>query len=106
MKRKLTIAERIEVYFLNRACKKLYRKLNTCKYNIYLNTEHWKFFSTEKRKSEAFRCQSCGGVGYEVHHKTYKHRGYETFSDVLCLCHTCHMKIHKGTPAHLDSRYK
>ncbi|MGL5574714.1 MAG: hypothetical protein ACRDCW_04070 [Sarcina sp.] len=41
-----------------------------------------------------------------MHHKTYKQRGYETFSDVLCLCHQCHMKIHKGTPAHLDSRFK
>ena len=105
--KKLTILERIKLYFINRSYKKAIYKLNNCDYKLYLNSDHWKFFAQEKRKETDFKCELCHNKGIEIHHKSYEHRGYETFNDVLCLCHDCHFnKIHGGKPAHLDSRFK
>ncbi len=106
MRKKLSIIKKVKLYFINKSYKKLNETLKTCDYSIYLETDHWKFFSSEKRKNAKYKCEICGEKGIEVHHKTYEHRGFETFNDVLCLCHKCHMEIHNGKPAHLDSRYK
>lgn len=72
--------------------------LNTLKYmpyEEYLQTEHWLHFRNEALKWSQNKCQLCEKThNLNVHHKTYKNRGRETFNDIIVLCKDCHAKIH------------
>lgn len=64
-------------------------------YREYLCSPHWqkvrcKFLETHKH------CYLCGTTKrLSVHHKTYKRRGRERMTDLLCLCWPCHKKVHE-----------
>lgn len=52
-------------------------------------------------------CEGCGRnndeVGLVVHHKTYKHLGYEDkFDDCVVLCGPCHDELHKDPESYWD----
>jgi len=71
-------------------------------YREYLRSPHWqkvrrKFLGTHKR------CYLCGTTKrLSVHHKTYKRRGWERMTDLLCLCWPCHKKVHEYLDANKD----
>jgi len=46
------------------------------------------------------RCVLCnkGGVGLQVHHRTYDRYGQELLSDLLALCRPCHERFHDIFP--------
>ncbi|WP_429169174.1 HNH endonuclease [Aeromonas rivipollensis] len=65
-------------------------------YKEYLKSPEW-----AERRARAIRtakasCQLCNasGVILDVHHRTYKNRGNEKFTDLIVLCRACHSKHH------------
>jgi hypothetical protein len=70
--------------------------LKSMKYEDYLHTRHWKWFAKEACDNANHTCQLCNATdtGLNVHHKTYRNRGHETFNDVIVLCSDCHKKVH------------
>lgn len=61
----------------------------------YLNTEHWIHFKKEVHIFYNHKCVICGSEeNLNVHHKTYKNKGRETFNDVILVCQNCHRMIH------------
>lgn len=65
-------------------------------YPDYINTEHWIHFREEALKFFGVHCGLCNSEKKKIqlHHKTYKNRGRETFNDVIPLCEDCHKKMH------------
>lgn len=70
--------------------------LNALDYKDYLLTDHWLRFKREAVKNAMNRCQLCSATDsvLNVHHKTYKTKGFETFNDVIVLCESCHKMVH------------
>lgn len=93
-----TLNDGLSIDTINRAYNKLVYSFNSMRYdsyNNYLETEHWKRFSSTARKHFGERCSCCGTkVNLEVHHNNYNCIGEETFSDVCLLCNNCHKKMH------------
>lgn len=80
--------------------KELYLKsldcLKSMPYASYLKTEHWIHFRGEVIKHYNGKCAVCNSEKeLNVHHRSYKNRGRETFNDVVLLCRDCHSKIHE-----------
>lgn len=70
-------------------------KLRSMKYADYILTEHWQHFRKEAIKFFNYKCGACGETKNTcIHHNNYENRGRETFNDVICLCDSCHKKIH------------
>lgn len=68
------------------------------KYQVYLESDHWK-----KKRKEAFDfygrfCEKCGKLGTQVHHKSYFNLWKESMEDLMIVCADCHEKIHKVKP--------
>jgi len=72
-----------------------YRRM---RYGDYLRTRHWKNRRLRAIKRAGFQCERCGRQGtastLHVHHKTYKHLGYEHDEDLEALCIACHREEH------------
>jgi len=77
-----------------------YRALKTIKsmgYQDFLQTPYWKAISYEVKRRSNFRCSLCGeNTNLNTHHTTYKILGKELehMDDLVCVCFTCHSKIH------------
>lgn len=68
-------------------------------YIDYLRTPQWRYFRDWLIQRAGDKCQKCeGGMlwGMEVHHLTYKRRGWESLEDVMVLCRRCHVLEHAG----------
>lgn len=68
-------------------------------YRRYLKCEHWQKLRLEALKRSGGACEICGFKPYQngklqVHHKSYKNLGNEQLSDLVCVCPSCHKKIH------------
>lgn len=97
------------------ACKKIYRarkkiefdlitrrrafevkRLRSIPYNEYLRTDHWRRVREMALSIAHGRCQVCNSDRHlQVHHRSYKNRGYEEPFDVIVLCDGCHSLFHK-----------
>lgn len=67
-------------------------------YNAYLQSKHWKEFRA-KIIEERGCCEKCGSTErLHIHHVTYDNLGKEKPDDVMCLCNSCHYKIHDCPP--------
>lgn len=65
-------------------------------YRKYLKTRAWKWRRHLILWRDAYECTECGYDRYlQVHHITYKRRGYEAYTDLRTLCKDCHRKEHK-----------
>jgi 5-methylcytosine-specific restriction endonuclease McrA len=64
-------------------------------YTQYLRTEHWRKARLQKLLLNPLceKCDSCADL--TIHHKTYKHLGQESLTELLTLCVDCHSKLHK-----------
>jgi 5-methylcytosine-specific restriction endonuclease McrA len=70
-------------------------------YTAYLLTNHWrtlrlKIYDLRKRTCE--RCKKKISL-YHVHHKSYKHIGYERNGELMLVCYGCHEILHKKKDA-------
>lgn len=81
-------------------------------YRSYLQSPDW-----QKRKAERIRvdggvCQMClSAPATEVHHLNYYNMGDESImTDLVSVCHPCHMKIHnlmtRATAVNPDGSYR
>lgn len=72
--------------------------LKSIPYEDYLKTDHWQHFRAEALKNAHHTCQLCGNQNLllDVHHRTYRNKGRETFLDVIVLCRECHEMFHKN----------
>ena len=69
--------------------------LKNMQYLEYLKTDHWQHFRKEAFKFYKSSCQICNSKNnLNIHHKTYKNRGRETFNDIVILCYNCHELFH------------
>ena len=63
-------------------------------YKEYMLSAYWK----EKRElcmeRDGGRCQDCGAMATEVHHKTYDRLFNEDLEDLVALCSECHRARH------------
>lgn len=66
-------------------------------YKEYLESEEWATISRLVRRRDQNRCRLCGAADevLEVHHLTCERRGFEELTDLVTLCHPCHMAEHK-----------
>ncbi len=76
---------------------KYYQNSIYFKYHEYLNSKEWK----EKRElvlqRDNFTCQHCKTApADDVHHISYQTVYKEALSDLLSVCRTCHLEIHKS----------
>jgi hypothetical protein len=66
-------------------------------YKVFLSHWYWGIISLYVRSLHP-QC-SCGNIKFlQVHHKNYKHHGFEHLywkEDLIVLCKPCHTKIHK-----------
>lgn len=69
--------------------------LRALPYNEYLLTDHWQQKRVGALGRAGSRCQVCNAPKtLNVHHRTYKHRGYEYDEDLIVLCKGCHQLFH------------
>jgi hypothetical protein len=67
-------------------------------YNIFLESDYWKYIVNIKKESTGNKCQICNSTKYlQTHHNNYKNRGYEykNLNDLVILCNKCHSTYHK-----------
>lgn len=71
-------------------------------YNDYLKSEHW-----QNKRKETFRyggkeCYVCKSKeNLQVHHKTYKRKGFENVAtDLFALCGKHHLDVHIHAKSH------
>lgn len=67
-------------------------------YLEYLKSTHWKlmrerFFKSKRFKGYCFICEKPQNV-YDIHHKTYSHKGREKLQNLVALCRSCHHDVH------------
>ena len=61
-----------------------------------------KTFKEQIRYRDGYKCQSCGvsetelGQKVDVHHKD-ENKSNLTPENLVCLCRSCHIKLHRGT---------
>jgi 5-methylcytosine-specific restriction endonuclease McrA len=71
------------------------------KYAKYLSSDRWKSVREKVLNKNNHKCQSCGELASQVHHRKYPRghkRGdfaYENMSYLEALCKKCHMKRHR-----------
>ena len=75
--------------------RKRLKLLGYSSYYEYLKSDHWKNFKKYYYKYNPKICASCGSQEkLNLHHRTYKNLGRETFKDIICFCESCHNKKH------------
>ena len=64
-------------------------------YDDYLKTIHWQDVRARALLKDPC-CVICGGADcLQIHHTTYENLGYESDTDVITLCASCHERIEK-----------
>ena len=73
--------------------------LSKMDYARYLQTHYWQRRRHEALARAGHACQLCNSHHrLEVHHRTYKRRGWEYPEDLIVLCSHCHAKFHDKLP--------
>jgi len=91
------LVEAMPYFYMDKEVESIANTLKSLEYSNFLKTPYWDAISSKKRASAKFRCELCGSGGItNIHHKTYKHHGYEYYymEDLICLCKECHEKFH------------
>jgi predicted HNH restriction endonuclease len=70
-------------------------------YDSYIKSDAWQQKRAERLQIADFKCEMCGRPeartknGLQVHHISYQRLGDEdVFNDLICLCPSCHQRIH------------
>ncbi len=68
----------------------------TMAYQRYLQTPEWQAIRQMALDRDGHRCVECGSTErLQVHHKTYRRRGWEKRKDLVTLCKPCHEAEHR-----------
>lgn len=81
------------------------RELAALRYVDYLLTDEWQERRRAMLRAAGYRCMVCNQEDgtLDVHHRTYERRGTEHPSDLIVLCHDCHMLFHRKGHLRLPS---
>lgn len=77
------------------------RILRSMPYEQFVYTDYWRIVRDMVLWKNKV-CAECGGGRiFQVHHKTYKHHGYEHLhlEDLIVLCRDCHALLHSKIKA-------
>lgn len=67
----------------------------TLAYREYMQSPDWARKKREYFKVHAKACKACGATKrLHLHHVSYRLLGKEPLSDLVCLCHPCHDRVH------------
>ena len=67
------------------------------KYKKYIRTKKWKTLASLVKEKAGNKCIFCKSEKKLVaHHHNYINLYNETEDDLICICNTCHYKIHRG----------
>ena len=68
-------------------------------YQIYLQSDHWKYLRNSKLRQVGYKCQECDSSQskLDVHHLKYKNIFDVTLGDLKVLCRACHYDTHNLT---------
>jgi hypothetical protein len=93
----LNLPPRISLEDLQSTCPDRPKGKQGSEYVKYLNTVQWKRRKAKVERRDRGRCRCCGNLAVfrEVHHLTYARLFCEPTSDLLLLCESCHLKIHR-----------
>lgn len=73
----------------------LARKFGYQDYDHYTNSQHWKDFKQQYRRSSLPQwCLVCRKAGYQLHHLHYDNFNAEKLEDVIPLCKVHHKEVH------------
>lgn len=71
-------------------------------YKEYMKSDEWKNRCEQRIRIAGNKCEMCGRLerncrnGLQIHHITYRRLGHENvYTDLICLCGGCHIKIHR-----------
>ena len=72
-------------------------------YKQYLETDEWKRTRIKVLEHYGSTCMICGsnGMNNHIHHRHYKHRGFEYYNDMSVLCVDCHKFIYEHHKARM-----
>lgn len=89
-------AKRIES---KRESNKRYNKTRDPKYSKFYNSKEWRVLSRRYAQDKGFRCEACGCIATEVHHKEYIQtpEGWNRrldYDNLELLCVKCHNERH------------
>jgi 5-methylcytosine-specific restriction endonuclease McrA len=59
-------------------------------YDAYLASAAWQRVRVAALVRARWRCERCGRLADDVHHRTYRRLGHERPEDVEVLCADCH----------------
>ena len=76
-------------------------------YSEYLLTEHWSAKRYKRLGIDLYRCALNAEhiKALEVHHRTYKHKGFEPMEDLITLCNPCHTLYHSSIKASISATF-
>lgn len=77
-----------------------YNRKRDPKYTTFYSSKDWRTLSRKYAQDHGFRCELCGQIATEVHHKDYIQTpsGWERrldYDNLELLCVTCHNKRHE-----------
>lgn len=77
-----------------------YNKKRDPKYVRFYNSSEWKMLSKKYVQDKGYRCEECGDIATEVHHKIpiQTDEGWNLrldYNNLECICVKCHNKRHK-----------
>ena len=83
-----------------READRAYNKRRDTKYLRFYRSTHWKILSAKYQQDKAYKCERCGGLATEVHHKEpiQTPNGWERrldYDNLEALCVDCHNYRHK-----------
>jgi 5-methylcytosine-specific restriction endonuclease McrA len=72
-------------------------------YKEYIRSDTWRHKCEQRLKIADYKCEMCGRLQrnckdgrLQIHHITYRNLGDEDVAnDIIALCGSCHIKIHK-----------
>lgn len=91
------IDERKRKYQLE--AQKRYNKKRDPKYGTFYNSKEWRLLSRKYAQDKGFRCEVCGAIATEVHHKEFIQTpgGWDKrldYDNLELLCTVCHNGRH------------
>lgn len=63
-------------------------------YRKYLKTGWWRHIRLVKIREQGGKCEVCGRMAKQVHHKHYRTLNNESMEDLMAVCEECHENIH------------
>lgn len=84
----------------NREANRRYNKTRDPKYIRFYNSIEWRTLSAKYMQDRGYRCECCGAIGTEVHHKKpiQTPEGWELrldYDNLELVCVQCHNKRHE-----------